>query len=229
MLDDGAASAEISLAMLQGLSDIGFEKVYATPHQKDGQFLPSMESIHNAYTATAERIVEQGLALTLGLAAENMWDTVFYQRVTEDSIPSYDGGDAFLFELPLNLLPPGLSEALFRLQQRGKLPVLAHPERYDRLWDHPNLFEELAGQCVMVVDLGAIAGYHGRKRNKRARTMLKKGLAHAVASDAHSLADVRIAAEGIRWIEKKIGVADVTRLLDTNPRLIASGTHPEWE
>jgi protein-tyrosine phosphatase len=109
----------------------------------------------------------------------------------------------------------------------GKLPVLAHPERYQRLWTDERLVEQLRGEVAFVIDLGAVAGYHGKKEHKAARRYLEDGIAHAVASDAHTPEDVARAAEGIAWIKKRLGPAAVTRLLDTNPRRILAGELPD--
>jgi protein-tyrosine phosphatase len=105
--------------------------------------------------------------------------------------------------------------------------VLAHPERYERLRDDGALIDRLRREIAFVVDLGAIAGYHGKKEHKAARRMVEEGVAHAVASDAHTREDVARAAEGIAWIRKRLGDAAVTRLLDDGPRAILAGELPE--
>jgi protein-tyrosine phosphatase len=165
--------------------------------------------------------------LALSLAAENMWDGVFYERSRDGTIPAYDGGPAFLVELPIGpALPVGLFERLFELRLQGRLPVLAHPERYEALWNDDDAVERVRESCALVVDLGAVAGYHGRKPSKTARRLLLDGVAHAAASDAHSPSDVRVAAEGIAWIRKQLGEAAATALLADNPRRILCGEHP---
>ena len=226
-LDDGAPNPEISLAMVKGLAAAGFSTICATPHQKEGQFLPSLHDIHNAHTHLSESVAKAGVEVDIILAAENMWDNVFYERTKQNSVPSYDGGPSFLFELPIaRTLPVGLFEELFRVTRTGSLPVLAHPERYEPLWSDPALVDKLSAHCALVVDLAALVGYHGRKRAKMSRKLVKAGKAHAVASDAHTPQDVRSAVEGIAWIEKKLGASVVERLLSTHPRAILAGQHP---
>jgi hypothetical protein len=56
-----------------------------------------------------------------------------------------------------------------------------------------------------------------------ARHLVEDGLAVAVTSDAHTVEDVRSAAEGIAWIQKRLGKAGVTRLLDDGPRMALLG------
>lgn len=226
-LDDGAPDVPTSMSMIEALESIGFDVVCATPHQKTGQFLPPLDSIRTAHRETRDRVEQSGLSLSLSLGAENMWDATFYERCRTDAIPSYDDGPAFLVEFPLGgTLPVSVFDHLFELRSKGRLPVLAHPERYEPLWSSDELCYRLAETCAMVVDLGAVAGYHGRKRTKAARKMLKSGIAHAAASDAHTPNDVRVAAEGIEWIRKKLGGDAVTRLLDSVPRRVLAGEHP---
>lgn len=226
-LDDGAPDAAASLAMLRGLADLGFADVTATPHQKPGQFLPALAAIDAAHAATRAAVAAAGLGLTLHLAAENMWDDLLHQRADAGAIPSYDGGPSFLFELQLMHLPPGLPDFLFRARRRDQLPVLAHPERYEPLWSELAAAERLAQSCALVVDLPALAGRHGRQRTRPARRMVEEGIAVAVASDCHSIDDVRDAAEGIAWIRKRLGDRALARLLDENPRRILAGELPE--
>ena len=221
-LDDGAPTLETGLTMLEGLAAIGFEEVCATPHQKAGQFLPSRDDIARAYAETSA-----ATRVKLHLGAENMWDDVFFDRSQRGEIPSYDDGDAFLFELRPAELPVGLTDHLFRMRMAGKLPVMAHPERYQRLWDDAELVDRLRREVAFVVDLGAIAGYHGKKEHKAARRYVEDGIAHAVASDAHTPEDVARAAEAIAWINKRLGKRAVTRLLDDGPRQILMGELPE--
>jgi protein-tyrosine phosphatase len=209
--------------MVRGLAALGFDVICATPHQKAGQFLPTLEAIRGAFAD----LQQQDLGVALTLAAENMWDDVFFERFEANAIPSYGDGPAFLVEFRLSALPVGLMQHVFTLRMKGKLPVIAHPERYEPLYGARDLVAQLRAECAMVVDLGALAGYHGRKRGKVARAMVKEGIAHAAASDAHTLADVRAAAEGIEWIRKKVGEAAVQRLLVDNPRRIIAGEHPE--
>jgi protein-tyrosine phosphatase len=225
-LDDGSPDPATSLTMLRGLAALGFDTVCATPHQKTGQFLPSLESIRVAHTATVAALADAALRLRLPLAAENMWDSTLYERMGTDRIPSYDDGPAFLVEFPPSLLPVGLSASIFELRRRGRLPVIAHPERYVPLWSSPEQLDALRSECALVVDLAALAGHHGRKEGKAARRYVEEGLVHAVATDVHSPADLRGAAEGMAWIKKRLGDRALVRLLDEAPRRILAGEHP---
>jgi protein-tyrosine phosphatase len=224
-LDDGAPDETAALAMLDGLASLGISEQCLTPHQKASQYLPAWDLVE----ATLVRLeaVRRPHHPTLRLAAENMWDDVFYQRASQDAIPGYRDTVAFLVEIPPPLMPPGMIDQLFKWRMAGKLPVLAHPERYHALWDDDDLAERLRNHCAFVVDLGAVGGFHGRREMKAARHLLETGLATAVATDAHQLGDLQQAAEGLRWIDKKLGHAAVVRLFDHAPRAILAGELPD--
>ena len=118
-------------------------------------------------------------------------------------------------------------DQLFKLRIQRKVPVLAHPERYQPLWDDDDLARSLRSVCAFVVDLGAVGGFHGRRETRAARHLIETGIACAVATDLHQIGDLQQAAAGIAWIEKKLGHAAVVRLFDHAPRAILAGELPD--
>jgi protein-tyrosine phosphatase len=224
-LDDGSPDAITSVAMLDALAALGVTEQCATPHQKANQYLPAWDRVEATFTALDG--MRKPVHPTLRLGAENMWDDVFYRRAADDAIPGYLGTQAFLVEIPPPLMPPGMTDRLFQFMRTGKVPVLAHPERYHALWEDDALCESLRRVCAFVIDLPAVAGFHGRRETKMARHLLEKGLATAVATDAHQVGDVQQAAQGLAWIDKKLGHATTVRLFDHAPRTILSGQLPD--
>lgn len=224
-LDDGSPDRPTSLAMLDALAALGVTEQCATPHQKAGQYLPTWQLVERTYGELAE--ARRPNHPTLRLGAENMWDDVFYERAAADIVPGYRDTPAFLVELPPPLLPPGLIDRLFKFRRAGKLPVLAHPERYHALWGDDDLARQLRAHCAFLIDLPALAGFHGRRESKAARHLVEAGLAAAVATDAHRTGDVQQSAAGLEWISKKLGAAAVARLFDHAPRAILAGELPD--
>ena len=164
---------------------------------------------------------------TLRLAAENMWDDVFLERLERNVFPSYANTKAFLVEIPPAVMPPNLRDRLFALRMQGRIPVLAHPERYHALWDDDELATALRRCCVFAIDLPAVAGFHGKREAKQARHLLECGLAGVVATDAHQPGDVQQAQQGVAWIAKKLGSSVVDRLFGDAPRAVLAGEFVE--
>jgi protein-tyrosine phosphatase len=226
-LDDGAPALDDSMALLSQLAALGFDTVCATPHQRLGFFVPTRDEIDRAHAEVRAALEAARIPIQLQLGAENFWDPLFLERALSSAQPTYTGGRAFLVELDVRAAPPRLEETLFQIRLGGLLPVLAHPERYASFWDARERVEALRRTAALVVDLGALDGAHGHRQAEAARALVKEGLAHAVASDVHSLSDARSAAAGIAWIKKRLGLAALTRLLDDNPRRILHGELPD--
>lgn len=224
-IDDGAQTLLDALALLDGLAALGIGELCVMPHQRAGRYLPSAAQIDAALAEVTGRRRPDHPTLRLG--AENMWDDVLLGRLGADEVPGYRGTAAFLVELPPQLLPPGVVDLLFKQRLRGRVPVLAHPERYQALWDDASLTRTVRGVCAFVVDLGAVAGFHGRREAKVARQLLERGVACAVATDAHQLGDLAQASAGLAWIDKHLGHAATVRLFDHAPRAILAGELPD--
>jgi protein-tyrosine phosphatase len=225
-LDDGAPSLEIGCQMMGALGALGFGTLHATPHQRSGMFLPSREAIDSTFASVRAEAQAQFPALALGLAAENFWDEVLHERLQRGGLPAYPGGKAFLFEVNPQLMPPRLENTLFELRIGGRLPVMAHPERYVAVQQDLERAEAIGRSAALLVDLGALDGAHGRDAMKAARRLVESGLAHAAASDVHTAEDQRPVAAGMAWIRKRLGPAALTRLLAEGPRAILAGELP---
>jgi protein-tyrosine phosphatase len=224
-LDDGVKTLPDALGLIARLAELGFDTLYATPHQRADLFLPTREAIDAAHAEVRAALPAGSPALHLG--AENFWDEVLAERLPRGAQPAYTGERAFLFEIPVATWPVRLLETLFDVRVRGLLPVVAHPERYSALWNAPDRIEAIGRTAALVIDLGALDGAHGVNEQRQARMLVDEGLAHAAASDAHSLKDAAQAAAGLAWIKKRHGEARVQRLLADGPRAIVAGEIPE--
>ena len=224
-LDDGVRTLPESLELIAALAGIGFSTICATPHQRADMYLPARESIDAAYAKVGAALPSGSPTLNLG--AENFWDEVLAARLPKGEQPTYTGGRAFLFEIPVGMWPPRILETLFDARLRGTLPVMAHPERYAALWNQPERVASIARTAALVIDLAALEGAHGENEKRMSRLLVDEGIAHAGASDSHCLEDVKLAAAGIAWIKKRHGQARVDRMLDEAPRMILTGELPE--
>jgi protein-tyrosine phosphatase len=227
-LDDGSRDQAMSMEMVSIVAALGFDRLEATPHQRAGMFMPDRASIDAGFAWLVGEVRRLHPAVQMGLGAENYWDEVFLTRLhgDGDGPPAYDGGPAFLFELNPGIMPPRFVETLFELRLKGKLPVMAHPERYQMIQQDPTRAEAIGRSAALVVDLGALDGAHGRAEMKTSRRLLEDGLAHAAATDIHTPDDQRAIAAGMSWIRKRLGPEGLRRLLDHNPRRILAGELP---
>jgi protein-tyrosine phosphatase len=112
-----------------------------------------------------------------------------------------------------------------RLRCRGVTPILAHAERHADLQDDPGLVAEAVrlGSLVQITAL-SVTGHLGKRERKLARWLMKRGLAHVLASDAHD--PVRRPpglAEALAVARRLLGDERAGALARENPRRIVTG------
>lgn len=226
-IDDGAKTPEDGVAMLRALGQLGFGRVVATPHMRPGLFDNTRESLSAAY---ARMLPHLGAGLPeVDLSSEHYFDDVVFGRLMDDAALPYPGGRAVLLEFYESDFPFSLDRRFADLRLKKRLlPVIAHPERYQRIWREPDVLERLvdAGAAALL-DTAALVGKYGRKPKKTAEELLERGLYHAACSDAHRVADVAEVAAGIERIERLYGREEVDFLFREGPLALLSGRIPE--
>jgi len=225
-IDDGAKTPDDSLAMLRGLFELGFSHVVATPHMRPGMFDNERADLVAAYERTRRVVTDAGGIPEVSLGSEHFFDDVVFERLSQGadlSLP-YSGGKSVLVELPVTAFPLRLAHRFADLSRRGMRPVLAHPERYEPVWDRPGSLDELIDVgAMMLLDVAALAGKYGKQPRKCAERLLDDGYYHAACSDAHRPDDVDAVAEGIDKLIKRVGKEEAEFLLGEGPRGILEG------
>jgi protein-tyrosine phosphatase len=247
-VDDGPTSWDVAVEMCRMAAADGITHSVATPHANDryvydraylsgllyqlGEKLRD-ESGEDAREELRDELRENlpeepGLAsplqLTLGcdfhLSFENL------ERVLEQP-HTYTIGDTnyLLIELSNFSVPTRLEDCLFRLGDRGLVPILTHPERNPILQQTPQRILEWAEQgCLIQVTASALTGLWGERPEHVARWLLDRSAVHILASDAHdtkrripNLSDARAVAERV------VGAEYAEALVEHNPGAIVKG------
>ncbi len=224
-IDDGARDAAGSLALLRGLHSVGFSTVVATPHMRPGMFDNTATDLRAAYARTTAAIAGEAGLPRLDLASEHFFDDIVFQRLLAGEALLYPGGHAALVEFPTRAFPTRVAHRLFDLVRRRVRPVIAHPERYEPVWDDPAVLDPLLdGGAVLLLDVASLAGKYGRASRRAAEKLLDAGYYYAACSDAHGVKDVKDVAEGIQMLFDRAGSEEATFLLEGGPRDILEGT-----
>lgn len=223
-IDDGARTLAEGCQMLQGLAQLGFGLVVATPHMRPGLFDNSRASIQDAYNRSVQEVSGTPGLPELALSSEHYFDDVVVGRLFDGEGLPYPGERAVLLEFYDQRFPVTLRQQLFELQRRGLRPVIAHPERYHRVWEAPETLEQLVDAgSVALLDVAALVGKYGRRPQKCAEQLLDAGLYHAACSDAHRPEDLTQVAAGIEVVRERFGEDEVRFLFSEGPRQILEG------
>lgn len=222
-VDDGARTLEEGIAMLEGLSELGFELVVATPHMRPGLFDNTKPALVSAFEAQ-KTLLERPDLPTTALASEHYFDDLTYGRIRAGEGLPYPGGHAILLEFYEVDFPRMVDHCFAALRRSGLTPVIAHPERYRCLWESLAPLERLIdGGAGALLDVAALDGKYGERPRQTAAEILKRGLYHAACSDAHRPGDLKSVQRGLCWIEKRYGPDEVQFLFSEGPKALLEG------
>jgi protein-tyrosine phosphatase len=184
-LDDGPSDRQESLAMANVAISTGIGVVVVTPHV-NGAFRPSAEQIEQAAETLRNDLGDAQLPLNIVTGAEVSLELALRLADTQLSELCLGNSNYILVETPNVHTSLDLRAVLFDLQLRGFKPVFAHPERSPALQHSLNLASELARRGALYsVTAGSFDGRFGKQAQRYARQLLKRGLVHNIASDAH--------------------------------------------
>jgi protein-tyrosine phosphatase len=213
-IDDGPAELEGSLEICRAAAADGIEVLAATPHVRDDHIttaelmLARLEEVRVAVGSTLSLVPGGEVALD-----ELRRPLKELQRFGLGGNPEY-----LLVETPYVGWPLDIGERLFDLCVAGVTPVLAHPERNMEVQLQPELVEPLvASGTLLQLTAAAVDGRLGGRSQKCARTLIERGLAHLIASDAH---EPSIRAVGLRAAADAVGGELGRWLTDDLPRAI---------
>jgi protein-tyrosine phosphatase len=220
-LDDGARTLADSLAIARAAVEDGIRVLAATPHVSE-RYPTEPEQMERALADVREAVDGAEIRLEVRGGAE----------IALDRLPGLDrdrlgrltlaGSRHLLLETPSYGWPLDLSDRLFELQASGFGAVLAHPERNGEVQAQPERLRPLVERGLLVqVTAAAVDGRLGRRARDTALLLVERGLAHMVASDAHT-ADVR--AVGMAEAAQAVGDESLGRWLTADvPAALLSG------
>jgi protein-tyrosine phosphatase len=188
-LDDGPADWDTAVEMCRIAAADGIATLVATPHIQEGVYMPERAAIRDRIEELRRRVAGI-VAIEILEGADVHYSHDLPEQVRAGRIPLINGKRYLLLELPVNSVPPNLPEVVFQLRASGTIPILTHPERNTALQGREDQIEEMvrAGACVQISAM-SLLGQFGSAAQRSANRMLKRGMVHCLATDAHSIKD----------------------------------------
>jgi protein-tyrosine phosphatase len=224
-VDDGARDLEDSIDIARNALADGISVMVATPHVRyDYPTTPT--AMEERLEVLRERLRSEGLALQVLPGGEIAIDSLAGLS-TEDLLRlTLGGGHRYLLvEFPYFGWPLSLGAEIVRLHSQGFRAVLAHPERNPEVQRDPKrLATYVESGALVQVTAASFDGRLGRPSAKTTSALMKLGLLHAIASDAHSS---RVRGVGISNAVRQVADAPLARWLTYDvPRAIVLGESP---
>ena len=214
-VDDGPSDMETSIKMLEKAIVDGMEGAVLTNHFHGGYIEYKELADRNFNTLQAE-VTDRGMNVNLYRGNELYLCEETVDAVRHKWPESMNGNGTLLVEIPQNLYDPAVEAMLYDIQAAGYEVVLAHAERYDFLFQQPEITEMiLARSCRFQVNGEA---FSDRKKRKKIMQWIRDGHVKYIASDCH---DLKRRPPGLskiyRYISKKLGEETADDLFYNNP------------
>ena len=186
-IDDGAKNVGESILMAKRFVDLCFKKVIATPHIMADYYRNTPETIHKGLDILRAALIENEINLEVEAAAEYYLDEVFLKRLAKKELLTF-GNNYLLFELSYMNMPPNLLDVLFKMQDSGYQPVLAHPERYPFYHGAiENYLQIKEYGCKLQLNTISLTGYYGSGCRRAAEELIDHHAVDFLGSDMHHL------------------------------------------
>jgi protein-tyrosine phosphatase len=184
-IDDGPATIEGSLELARAAAAAGTRTIAATPHVS-WEYPNDAGTIALLTEQLNERLRREGIALEVKRGAEVALTRVTDIPAEELARLSLGSGRWLLLEPPFAAAIPGLGALVASLQDGGHRIVIAHPERCEAFHrDRSSLAKLVDAGALVSITAGSLAGRFGRPARRMALDLVRDGLVHNVASDAH--------------------------------------------
>ena len=188
-VDDGSPDAEISLSMARHAAESGVTAIAVTPHCNLPGFRRNYRGpdYRRQLNDLRELLTQENIPLRLYSGAEVFADPSNIRTLIEQHELITLGGSRYLLvEFDFGLPGSVLLRTLEAIAQRGLVPVVAHPERYDAVQRDPGLAAWCFSRGMLLqLNKGSLLGLLGSRAEDTALHLLSHGLAHLIASDAH--------------------------------------------
>jgi protein-tyrosine phosphatase len=222
-IDDGARTLDDSIEMALAAVNGGISTVAATPHvRKDYPTLAG--AMERLLGALREALAFLSIDLRVLGGAEIAISSL--RALEQDDLRRFAlaGNPRYLLvEFPYFGWPIGLEADIEQLRGLGITPVLAHPERNPDVQLAPEQIK-LAVSAGALVQLTAasVDGRLGSRTRETAFELIRNGLAHLIASDAH-LPSVR--SIGLQGAYQALNESELAHwLVEDVPRAIVEDT-----
>ena len=225
-LDDGSKSVEMSINMIKEAYNQGITDIINTVHYQH----PKMENKNTSYDFIIDKINEfqkiadnHNIQIKIHAASE-----VFFKfnltEILDNPITTFGNGKYMLIEFQRLSFPKGYEDEIFKLQLKGIIPIIAHPERYRGIQTDINLAKKWIDKGYLIqIDCASIIGRFGKETQKTAIDLLENGYCHLIGSDAHNDKNRNFLLKDTLIMVQNIIGKDSTSVIINNSKKILNG------
>ncbi|PHS31245.1 MAG: capsular biosynthesis protein [Sulfurovum sp.] len=188
-IDDGVRTMEESLKLIKKFKSLGYTKLITTPHIISDSYPNTKKIIQNKLLEVQKAVKEANIDIIIEAGAEHYIDMDFLDLIEKDELVPFCN-NYILFETSYISKPVILEKAIFDMQAKGYIPVLAHPERYKYMHSDISNYKKLKDIGVLFqVNTKSLSRSSGSVY-EMALKLLDLGFIDFMGSDAHRMHDL---------------------------------------
>ena len=221
-IDDGAKTIDASIEMAEIAVQNGVKKIIATPHYIEGVGYTDKEHNQLVLDGLKRELTIRGIELEIFLGNEVYVSTDIVKLLEAGEISTLNNSRYILMELSMLDMPIYLENIIYNLKIKGINTILAHPERYAKVIEDPNIVYQLVNKGVyMQLNLPSLLGFYGEKVKTTAEILLRHNMIHFVGTDIHSPSRRSYQANLTKdTLSMYVDEATIDVLLNKNPQAI---------
>ncbi len=187
-IDDGSRLLQETLDMARTAVKNNIDTIVATPHTLNGFFTNKWENVVSLTATVRKAFTAEDIPVILYPAMEAQVCPELFEALEKGQAATINNNSRYLLlEFPPFFMPPGSRDFIYKLRLLGITPVIAHPERHLILQNDLRQLHDLVKQGAMCqLTAVSVTGLLGSAVQKSAELMIKTGLAHVIATDAHA-------------------------------------------
>ncbi|HLJ86907.1 MAG TPA: CpsB/CapC family capsule biosynthesis tyrosine phosphatase [Candidatus Angelobacter sp.] len=222
-VDDGPRSWDVARQMCDIAARDGITHLVATPHA-NAQFPYNRKNclaMLDRLRAYAGNRISFSLGCDFHVSCENT-QSLF----ADPGGFTIDDTGYLLVELADFGIPPNFASYIARLRHELRItPILTHPERHPILRRTPEMLRAwIQAGCLIQVTANSLSGFWGRTSHAAAMWLLKNGMVHILATDAHDPKHrPPILSEAVKIAASVVGSQAASAMVNETPGNIIAG------
>lgn len=205
-IDDGPKTIEESISLIRGLANLGYKRLYATPHVYQEYYPNDKLTILAGFQVLKRNVDQSKIDIELYPAAEYFLDQSFMELLHKKEL-LFIANNYLLIEDAFFDRKDLIENYIFQIKVNGYQPILAHPERYLHIGENKDRFKKLKEMgCLFQLNLLSLTGYYGGPVKRLANYLLKANYIDFIGTDLHNL-------EQLALLKKLVQSTSYKRLL----------------
>ena len=225
-IDDGARDRQEAIDMARIAESAGAAIIATTPHNFPRTIRSVLDESLHRVDLLQRAIDENGIDLTLTTGQEVRINRNVGEQVASRDAVTINRTRYILVEPPFSSWPDYVDQEIDGLIAAGYRPVLAHPERNSVIQHDPDKAKRIIESGVLVqLNTGSLLGHYGPQAMEAGVYLLRREMAHVLATDAHSALGNRVPnmRSGFEAAALLIGEERALALTRDNPLAITEG------